>query len=93
VKEDLTTGRKDAMMHVRNSRDEGGLMRSSNIDTVMKTAEHRQAHIARRERPHLAQEYEDRGATADADSITYYLTPHARMCAKGEVSPPKAFAL
>lgn len=61
-------------------------MKGSNIETLMKTAENRRAHIPRQERPHLAQEFEDRGATDDADSISYYLKPHARLCAKGEVS-------
>jgi hypothetical protein len=53
----------------------------------MQVAEAGAAHIPRQERPHLAQEYRDRKAYEDADSITVYLLPHARMCAKGEMTP------
>lgn len=60
--------------------------RASHVEHAMKTAETRQAHIPREEQPHLAQEYEDRKAHDDADSITSPLLPHARMCAKGETT-------
>jgi hypothetical protein len=38
-------------------------------------------------RPHLAQEFKDRKQDDHAESITYFLTPRARMLSKGEVSP------
>lgn len=61
--------------------------RTGTVDAVMQRAETRQKHIARQERPHLAQEYEDRAAIDDAEDICFKLMPHPRMCAKGEVSP------
>lgn len=61
--------------------------RSGNIDAVMKTAEHRERHIPRIARPHLAQEFKDRNQFDHAESITYFLTPRARMLSKGEISP------
>lgn len=60
---------------------------NSVLEPVMKSAENRQKHIARTPRPHLAQEYEDRGARDDAEAACHKLLPDARRCAKGEVRP------
>lgn len=58
----------------------------SHVEQAMQAAEAGAAHIPRQERPHLAQEYRDRKAYEDADSITVHLLPHARMCARGETT-------
>lgn len=55
----------------------------------MKGRENTVKHIARVTRPHLAQEYKDRGKEDEAESITRQLTEHARLCARGEVRPGK----
>lgn len=62
------------------------------IDVAMKSAEHREKHIPRTPRPHLAQEFRERGQLDHAESITYFLMPHARMCAEGKTSRPKRYA-
>lgn len=38
------------------------------------------------ERPHIAQEFRDKGAEDDSENICLKLLPHARTCARGEVS-------
>lgn len=60
---------------------------NSILEPVMKSAENRQAHIARTPRPHLAQEFEDRGGRDHAEAVCLKLLPDARRCAKGEVRP------
>lgn len=63
--------------------------RAGNLENIMKGREQGVRHIARVPRPHLAQELRERGQEEYADSLTYMLTPHARMCARGEARPHK----
>jgi hypothetical protein len=46
-----------------------------------------QLHTTQMPRPHLAQEFQDKGKVTDAENICVKLLPRARACAKGEVRP------
>lgn len=59
--------------------------KGSSLEGEMQSAELRK-HLALIARPHVAQEYRERGQYEHAESVCYMLTPHARMCAKGEVT-------
>lgn len=59
--------------------------KGSLLETEMQGAEERK-HSAIVSRPHVAQEFRERGQFEHAESVCYTLTRKARMCAKGEVS-------
>lgn len=65
--------------------------RNSVLEDSMRAAEKGMQFKARKIRPHLAQEYRESEKTEDVESITFGLLPHARMCARGEVSPDYVF--